>query len=81
MKEESMLKVKKVMKNIFYLYLNGDYRGINNSLTLNHTESDNWEKAISNRYVSYKYKSKHINFDYSQSKNKEEHSNNDSLPN
>ncbi|EAR87075.2 hypothetical protein TTHERM_00418650 (macronuclear) [Tetrahymena thermophila SB210] len=64
MREDESLKVKKALKNLFYLYLNGDYRGINESFSLREEEPENWEKAISNRYVSYKYKSKHINFDY-----------------
>ncbi|KAL4453210.1 hypothetical protein ABPG74_015441 [Tetrahymena malaccensis] len=64
MKEDESLKVKKALKNLFYLYLNGDYRGINESFSLKEDEPENWEKRISNRYVSYKYKSKHINFDY-----------------
>lgn len=53
------------------MYLNGDYRGINDSFSLKDAESENWEKTISNRYVSYKYKSKHINFDYCPKKSEE----------
>ena len=46
------------------MYLNGDYRGINESFSLCDKTQDSWENATTNRYVSYKYKSKHINFDF-----------------
>ena len=46
------------------MYLNGDYRGINESFKLCDKTQESWENATNNRYVSYKYKSKHINFDF-----------------
>jgi len=57
---------------MFYMYLNGDYRGINESFSLCDNTSKSWENATNNRYVSYKYKSKHINFDFTPALTKKE---------
>lgn len=72
MNEESSLKIQKALKNMFYMYLNGDYRGINEAFNLSDKTSTSWENATNNRYVSYKYKSKHINFDFTPSIAKKE---------
>lgn len=42
MPEDQLLKVKKALKNLFYLYLNGDYRGINDSTYFMDVETENF---------------------------------------